>query len=214
MDYKLDAGGVRFEGGALQIESETSRGIIQVKGDTRLDVHVSSDTDPAVMVLGLAGILSSIIIAFVTSRVQRNQTTANIANLRSNWLVDLRSVGSEYLQRCARYLALFTGGISSNDPRYEEYYQEALLFQIRMTLMLDKEGEVSRAIVVNSDECLAMLKDLAESRNENAVAEKMGQIEDLLKDELEAAWLDIKADFNLNKEPLFERIKVFFRLNK
>jgi len=80
--------------------------------------------------------------------------------------------------------------------------------------MLDKEGEVSRAIVVNSDECLAMLKDLAESRNENAVAEKMGQIEDLLKDELEAAWLDIKADFNLNKEPLFERIKVFFRLNK
>jgi len=212
MDYKLEAGDIRFSGSPLQSNASSSQGLIQVKGDTRLDVHVSSDTDPAVMVLGLAGILSSIIIAFVTGRVQRNQTKANIANLRSSWLVDLRSAGSEYLQQCSRYLQMFRSGLPSNDPRYDECYQQALILQIRMKLMLDKEGEVSRAIVENSDECLVMLKGLAHSRNGNAIGQKMGQIEDLLKDELEAAWLDIKADFDLHRDPFLKRL--FKRLSR
>nr|WP_314563376.1 hypothetical protein [uncultured Pseudomonas sp.] len=206
MEYKLDAGDVKFSGSALS-EGNASQGVLQVRGDTRLDVHVSSDTDPAVLVVGLAGIASSIIIAFVTSRVQRNQTTASIANLRSNWLVDLRSVGSEFLQQCSRYLSLFRTGVPKNDPSYDECYQSALLFQIRMKLMLDKEGEVSRAIVDLSEECLVMLFNLSSRLESDAISDKMSQVEDLLKDELEAAWLDIKADFNLHKVPFFKRIK-------
>lgn len=73
--------------------------------------------------------------------------------------------------------------------------------------MLDKEGEVSRAIVDLSEECLVMLFNLSSRLESDAISDKMSQVEDLLKDELEAAWLDIKADFNLHKVPFFKRIK-------
>jgi len=166
-----------------------------------ISIKLDSGTDPGVILIGLGGILSSIVIAVFTYRIQRNQIKSNVAQLRHHWRNELRDCSSEFLQKISSIaygVAMDKDFIDSSERA--ELLSSALRLQIKMNLLISKDGALERGIAEISQEVLISIRNLEYSENPEPIFKSMIQLEDMVKSQLEKAWSHIQDDLGLNKK--------------
>lgn len=164
-------------------------------------IKVDSGTDPGVILIGIGGILSSLVIAVFTYRIQRNQIKSNVAQLRHHWRNELRDCSSEFLQKVS---SVATGIVMSEDflesGERSELLSSALRLQIKMNLLISKDGALERGISEISQEVLVGVRGLEYGESPEPIFTSMTQLEDMVKSQLEKAWGHIQDDLGVNKK--------------
>lgn len=164
-------------------------------------IKVDSGTDPGVVLIGIGGILSSLVIAIFTYRIQRNQIKSNVAHLRHHWRNELRDCSSEFLQKIS---SVATGIVMSKDflesSERSELLSSALRLQIKMNLLISKDGALERGISEISQEVLIGARGLEYGESPEPIFKSMIQLEDMVKSQLEKAWGHIQDDLGVNKK--------------
>ena len=170
----------------------------QVLAPEPIQIKIDSGTDPWIVAIGLGSIFSSIVIAGFSYRAQRNQIKANISNLRHHWMNELRACAAEMVQT----FALLTNDLTKEngfkaDERYRNLSDRALTLQIKLNLLLTKDSTLSLGIVTSSSDLLIEIRKLKYQDHAEPIFRKIGQLEDMLKDQLENAWRDIQDDYGV-----------------
>lgn len=169
-----------------------------------LKLDISSSTDWPIVLVGLASILSSIVIARYTSRIQANQIKSNIANLRQRWIEDLRECASKFMES-ATYIH---NKMSDHEdylerPESTDSYSSMLSSQIKLSLMLDLKHDRNKAAIKISEEIIDSVKIRSFSDRQRAIGKHGPSFENLIRDILEDAWLDIQSDLMAHSWPGF-----------
>lgn len=165
----------------------------------RLDINKS--TDWPTIIIGLSGILSSIIIARYTSKIQSNQIKSNIANLRHRWIEEFRETASTFMEK-----ATYIYNMQSENEKYlldpvsTEIYSSMLSSQIKLTIMLDPQHERNRRAVELSERIINAVKIQSTQARDLAMSEYGREFEGLVRDILESAWQDIKRDLSARNQ--------------
>jgi hypothetical protein len=173
----------------------------QVLAPEPIQIKVDSGTDPWIVAIGLGSILSSMVIAYFSFRAQKNQIKANISNLRHHWMNEVRSCSSEMVQIFSALInELATNKGFRSNPRYQELIDRGLMLQIKLNLLLTKDAPLARGIIDSSGEILIDIRKLQAGTSPVFMFARLGQLEDMLKDQLENAWRDIKLDYGVKTE--------------
>jgi len=166
-----------------------------------IQIKIDSGTDPGVILIGVGGILSSLVIAIFTYRIQRNQIKSNVAQLRHHWRNELRDCASDFLQKIS---SVATGIVMSKDflktNERSELLSSALRLQIKMNLLISKDGALERGISEISQEVLIGVRKLEHGDSPESIFKSMIQLEDMVKSQLEKAWGHIQDDLGVNKK--------------
>ncbi len=160
-----------------------------------IKVEVDTSTDWAIVAVGVAGILSSVVIARYTSRIQTNQIKSNIANLRQRWIEDLRECASRFIERMTYiYNRINDHEDYLKSPESTEAFSSMLSAQTKLSLMLDTKHARNRNIIKLSSELIHCVKKHGKDAQDGEIAEKGEEFEALVREALEEAWGDIKRD--------------------
>lgn len=165
-----------------------------------LKLEVESATDWAIVVVGVAGIFSSIIIAKYTSSIQKNQIRSNVANMRQKWLEDVRQAAVDFVE-----MAVLMVNHIGDDEKYLSSREGSIDFgkllaaNARLNMMLDMKHRNNKEIIKISDDLILLIgrhskpgDKLSEIRDETT--EKLDTFQVMMREVLEQAWLDIKND--------------------
>jgi hypothetical protein len=190
--------GLRYSAPMLGSYNRKEGVIQQVLTPEPIQIKLDSGTDPWVVVIGVGSILSSVVIAVFTYKVQRNQTKASISALRHHWMNEVREVSSEFIQ-------VVTGLINEisqvaefkSSQSYNEKKSKALRLQIKLNLLLSKDSTLARGIVDGSSELLIDLKKMNYGARVYPYFQQASKLEDMIKDQLENAWRDIQRDYGV-----------------
>lgn len=172
----------------------------QILAPEPIQIKIDSATDPGVVLLGLGGIISSIVIAIFTYRVQRNQIKANVSNLRHHWRNELRDCAAEFLQkvttiiRCTSQTNNFV-----KTAEGEGLLGDALRLQIKISLLLSGNSDLAQKITTASTNIIKDAKKFKHGSSPESIAMEMANLETLVKEQLEVSWQDIQSDLGLNK---------------
>lgn len=165
-----------------------------------LRIDVQSSTDWPTVLVGSAGILSSIVIARYTSRLQTNQIKANIANLRQRWIEDLRECATRYMEKVTFIVNKMQDEKDFlRTPISVEPYSAMLSAQIKFGLMLDLQHERNRQAIELSEQIIGAIKGHSDSDKSGEIGILGRRFEDLVREILEAAWSDIKRDLLVDR---------------
>lgn len=161
-------------------------------------IKLESETDwPTVIataLVGVAGILTTLLVGWFAHSVQRNQIKSNVANFRHAWQVQLREKISDFVAKIA-----ILHYRKERDPHYfstpdsDTEYSDLLKIKAAVSLMLDPKKDYAQELSSLMEQCNSLLKqgsikDLNEKVNELGV--KANEI-------LELAWNDIKSDLGI-----------------
>lgn len=178
-----------------------------------LKLEVETTTDWAIVAVGLAGILSSVIIARYTSAIQRNQIKSNIANLRQKWLEDLRQAAVDFVEITVfiiNHLNDDKDYLSTKDGNID--FGRLLAANVKLNLMLDIKHENNLIVMKLSDELISLITSHAKPKRpiseiKEETSEKLESFQNLMRDILENAWSDIKRDLNSVDGSIISRMK-------
>lgn len=198
-DLQKAAISLHYEAPLLSSYNQKTGTFQQILTPEPILLKVDSPTDTGVLLIGIAGIVSSLLVGLFTYRVQRNQIKANISQLRHHWRNELRDTASEFLQ-CVT--ALVTGvkiskEFSKSDER-QRLWSSALRLQIKMNLLITRQGALERGIVMMSQDLLISAQKFKHGEEPKKIYVMMSHLEDLIRGQLQNAWLDIQDDLGLS----------------
>lgn len=169
--------------------------IVNGDPDRPLKLHVDTDTDWATVAPSAAGVIVALIVAWLTVRVQRNQISSNLSNFRHQWMVELRLCVAEYLQ------SIVTRSVKNqNDKEWLgssedfELYRRIMVLTVQFELLLSRDDEVTSVIFELDNRIMKMLYGLSPGDSSTPIIELVNQLKDLLRRELEKAWIDVQRD--------------------
>lgn len=166
-----------------------------------IQIKVDSGTDPGVVMIGIGGIISSLVIAIFTYRIQRNQIKSNLAQLRHHWRNELRDCSSEFIQKVASVATdTVLNKEYTNAIERADLLSSALRLQIKINLLISKDGALERGISEISQEVLNGARFLQYGESPQDVFKLMLQLEDMVKNQLEKSWGHIQDDLGVNKK--------------
>lgn len=177
-------------------------GAIIVNGDPDrpLKIHVDTDTDWATVAPSAAGVVVALIVAWLTVRVQRNQISANLSNFRHQWMVELRSCTSEYLQSVVtRAVKIQSETDFIDSPSDFELYRRITVLSLQFEMLLSRDDQSTREIFEIDNQIITALFTMMPGDNADQVIGLVNQMKDLLRTELESAWNDVKRDVGKQK---------------
>ncbi|WP_336202943.1 hypothetical protein [Pseudomonas guariconensis] len=195
--FELDAEESRFLG---VIQHEESKVMITSGLEIPPKIEIVSGPDLGVILIGVASILSSLVIGFFSYRVQRNQIRANAASLRNVWMEQLRVASAEFLQ-C---VAIVVNLLDQDDFSPEDVAvmmskkREALFLQIKIKLYVGTKSELAKGINVLSSGILVDVNSYKKGEfSSSDIREKLSLLENLVVDQIEKAWGQAKKDLSL-----------------
>lgn len=198
-DLKKAAGSLHYDAPMLSSYNQKTGTFQQILTPEPILLKVDSPTDTGVLLIGIAGIFSSLLVGLFTYRVQRNQIKANISQLRHHWRNELRDTASEFLQTVT---ALVTEVKNKKDfvksPRRFELWSHALKLQTKMNLLITRKGVLERGVVQMSEDVLIGAQEFKHGDKTEDLFKTMSHLEDLIRDQLQNAWLDIQDDLGLS----------------
>lgn len=195
--YKLSIDGLKFDNDKLDSYAAE---VVANSSEKPLYVHIDNGTDWGVAFIGIASIITTALVGYLSYRIQRNQIRANACALRHHWINELRNCSSVFLQLCGHIIYSrnkVKGYFSSNEFRGD--YQKALELQIKINLMVSKTSDLGRNISEDSDNLMHLLKGVSFQAGEEIhdVYDALSDLEGLIKKQLDRAWDDIKGDLGL-----------------
>ncbi|WP_421220124.1 hypothetical protein [Aeromonas jandaei] len=156
-----------------------------------LKISVETATDwpivIATLIVGFGSILTSAIVARISYINQRSQIRSNIAAFRQKWQEELRSASAEFFSCAMRVHYDITHANKTLTP---EKISELTHCQVRMELMLDKNKDENKKIEQSIEKVLT----LAQGIDSDAFTNEMNNLQILVSQTLEKAWVDIKND--------------------
>lgn len=204
--FELDPSFNKYSQSGGDLRSETVS--IHATLDPISKISVDAGTDWAVVMIGVGTVASAILTAIFSYRGQqrqtlvsaeglKNQVRANAANLRNIWMEQLRVVSSEFIQKIA--LSVARARIESQTKADIEYVnshrEQALLLQIKMKLYVGTSSILGKKIVDLSDKVLVDLHGgICESKGFDEILHDLSDLEDLVVEQLEQAWMQAKED--------------------
>lgn len=198
-DLEKAAGALHYEAPMLNSYNQKTGTFQQILTPEPILLKVDSPTDTGVLLIGIAGIFSSLLVGLFTYRVQRNQIKANISQLRHHWRNELRDTASEFLQTVT---ALVTGVKNQKNfaksPKRFELWSHALRLQTKMNLLITRKGVLERGVVQMSLDVLISAQKFKHGDEPEGLFIIMSHLEDMIRDQLQNAWLDIQDDLGLS----------------
>jgi len=197
--FVLNVADMKYAGKPL----EDGKKFIIVNGDSDkpMKIHVDTDTDWAALSPSIAGILVTLLVAWLTLRLQRRQTLANLSGFRQQWMAELRAVSSEYLQLLYK-MALriqVKPGFRSTDE-YLELYEAMVIAGSRFEMLLSRDDNDTKIIDDQDQKIVDAIVELKEGQNCGLILDMLDQMKHLIREELESAWNDIKVDVGLKTD--------------
>lgn len=200
--FELKVGTIRYEGKGVLV-NQVGSNYLGTK-ESPIVVHVDTDTDWPTIIPAGAGVVVALLVAWLTIGMQRNQIQGSISNFRQQWMSELREVASELIQ-----LMVYLVNMNSKNQKFkhsEDYYKacaRSAQLRARVELLFSRDDDRSAALRKAGAEAL----DCAIACKYGGVArpslEKIKTYKNLLRFELEQAWLDAKRDLGLNKRFVF-----------
>ncbi len=169
--------------------------------DRPLKIHVDSDTDWATVTPSAAGVVVALIVAWLTVRVQRNQISANISTFRHQWMVELRACASEYLQAIVTQSVKNEGdkdflGSSENF----EMYRRTTILTLQFEMLLSRDDAATQKIFELDNRITKKLFEMRPGDDAQPIIDLVNEMKDLLRLELEEAWIDVQRDVGRRKK--------------
>jgi len=197
-DFKLDVSGVRFEGKGVLVDSDINK-YVGLK-ESPLFVHVESDTDWATVAPSAAGVVVALLVAWLTVGVQRNQIKANLSTFRHHWMTELREAASEQLQVMAYLANQVAGqkGYKGSDDYIKTCARGAQL-RAKVELLLSRDDEFSTPLMAAGREALKTVSHCKYGDDISKLFSTVSDYKNLLRAELERAWIDAQDDLGINK---------------
>lgn len=192
-------------------KSETKAVVIQASLDDSSSLNIKTETDWPIVLIGVGSIFASIVtivVSYVAQRQQaransaglKNQVRANAAGFRNEWMGQLRSAVSEFLQ-CAALVVTGMQEQNRSDERNDELTvlkHRALYLQVKIKLYVGITSENAKDI---NDVAEWIVKDLDTMIDGNVRAEdvyqRLTEMEELVVAELEHTWNQVKDDLGL-----------------
>ena len=161
-------------------------------------IKLESDTDwPTVIattLVGVAGILTTLLVGWFAHVVQKNQIRSNTANFRHAWQNQLREKTSEFLAKIA-LMHYRSKRINNyfNTPDSDIEYSDLIKIQATIMLMLDSKKDYAKDINNLMEDCSATVK----SGSAKELNKKVNELTTKANEILELAWNDIKNDLGV-----------------
>ncbi|MDT3712764.1 hypothetical protein QVM48_25555 [Pseudomonas soli] len=190
---------------------ETQAVVIHASLDDASSLNIKTETDWPIVMIGIGSILASIvtiIVSYVAQRQQslanaaglKNQVRANAAGFRNEWMGQLRSAVSEFLQ-CASLVVTGLqeeGRDEGRNAELTELKHRALYLQVKIKLYVGVTSENAKQI---NDVSEWIVKDLDNMIDQDVKAEdvydRLTEMEELVVRELEHTWNQVKDDLGL-----------------
>lgn len=191
--FELSAEGLSYSGHRLS-EGLKHESTVGTKAEP-LYIHTDSDTDWAALSPSIAGVVVTLIVAWLTVKVQKNQTKANLSNFRSQWMSELRTCGSEYLMAMLDMAVKneMDKSFESSGQRFEAYRQIMALGMRFELLLTGRDDDATRLLDLESNTAQLLL-NLKQGEDSQTVIDNINELKMLLRAKLENAWTDIKKD--------------------
>ena len=192
-------------------KSETQALVIHASLDDASALNIKTQTDWPIALVGIGSILASLVTIFFTYRAQRQQTLANAASLknqvranaagfRNEWMEQLRSSVSEFLQ-CA---ALVITGLQEEgrddefNAKLTELKHRALYLQVKIKLYVGVSSDNAKDINAVSEWIVKDMDNMIDGDvKAQDVYERLTELEELVVWELEHTWNQVKDDLGL-----------------
>lgn len=180
------------ESKAIDIRAEV---LVEPKAHT---IRIESDTDwPTVIatsLVGVAGILTTLLVGWFAHAVQKNQIRSNTASFRHAWQIQLREKMSDFVAKIAilHYKSKRTK-YYFDTPDSDIEYSDLLKIQATIMLMLDPNKDYAKQINNLMDECNTLLKNSSIKELNTKINELTNKANEIL----ELAWTDIKNDLGV-----------------
>lgn len=180
-------------GDQAQVQSANTREITLQPNPLKLSV--STDTDWPTIVVGTSSVFVAFVIALLSYHTQKNQVKANAANLRHQWIEELRNTAAKFVEQ-----ATLLSNKIFDDHNYlkgnesTELYSSLLYSQVKISLMLDKSKRRNKKVIDIAEKTLGAIKNLPKSGDE--LVALLIEFEEVVSEILESAWQDIKFDLN------------------
>lgn len=196
---KIDVSELRFEN--QKLDSYTS---LPVKNslETPLYVHLDNGTDIGVVLIGVAGIITSAIVGYFSYRSQKNQIRANACNLRHHWINELRGIASEFLQlnSTITHRSLTDQDYDDSDEYYADY-RRSLELHVKINLMVSSASVLGKRITTDAESLVELVKMVRFGLDDaaNVAFNSLATLEKSVKQQLDEAWDDIKGDLGISR---------------
>jgi hypothetical protein len=192
-DYKLDVESIRYNGNGIGSDKASSA-FVGTK-EAPLFVFIDSNTDFVALVPSVAGVVVALIVALFTVRVQQNQIKANISNFRHQWMAELRGAASEYIQ-VMFVLAHNLEFVKDyrNSETYKNDHARMAVLGSKIDMLLSRNDEATEKLFELDVLISERLNKLAYQEDCQLVINQIIEYKDLVRKELENAWIDIQDD--------------------
>jgi hypothetical protein len=198
--FELDAEGSKYAG---VIQHEESKAVTLSGLEIPPKIEIVSEPDMGVMLIGVASILSSLVIGFFTYRVQKNQIRANAASLRNVWMEQLRVASAEFLQ----YVAIVINLLDQEEFSSEDIAvimskkRDALFLQIKIKFYVGTKSELAKEINSLSSRILVDINSFEKGKfSSSDLRDELSRLENLIVDQIEKAWGQAKKDLSLSAD--------------
>lgn len=157
-------------------------------------LQVDTPTDWPTVVVGIGGILITLLVGWLSYTTQRSQIRSNVANFRQSWAYELRDTSAKFLGCVAKLhwdIKSDQDFISTKDSNRQ--FSELIMLQSKIELMLDKKNiELGNLI----EEIIVHLK----ANNAKNLTESINSFLSIMRDELDNSWQKTKNDLAGKKE--------------
>lgn len=174
--------------------------IVNGDADKPLKIHIDTDTDWATITPSAAGVIVALIVAWLTARFQKHQISANLSNFRHQWMVELRSCTSEYLQCIiTRAVKMQSEAGFIGSPADFELYRRITVLTLQFEMLLSRDDQSTQEIFEIDNQIMSTLFTMKPNDDAGPVIDLVNQMKGLLRTELENAWNDVQRDVGKQK---------------
>ncbi|ANR89068.1 hypothetical protein BBB50_15440 [Vibrio cholerae 2740-80] len=173
-----------------------SEKLILSSGSEHILMSISPDW-PSIIVTGLIGIgsiLTSIAVVKISRRNQKSQNKEKVAELRQQWLSELRDSMSKFVS-IAGIISIRSKVAKDYHLTIEasEHHQNLLFYRTKIMLMLDVNKEYTPILKSLIEE---VVENMTKPEHDSVIETRAfcQALEEQCQHVLEKAWLDIKED--------------------
>ena len=198
-DFKLDVSGFSYQ----LSKTPAYHSYVQLGEKTLpLNVHLDTDTDWAIVLPSVASIVVASVVAWLTVKIQRTQINANLSNFRQQWMVELRDCASQYLRALfSMSMRISTQKDFRSEPRYFELHEEIAALTCKFEMLLSRNDAQTEKIFELDAGLLDDINNLEFDSDPQVCIDKINEMKQLLRNELESAWQDVKSDYGSSEKP-------------
>lgn len=194
--FQLDVSDLRFSG--LNHGSNVTSVTVTSGTVDPIKIHIDTDTDWATVSPSIAGVIVTILVAWLTLRLQRKQTAANLSNLRQQWMSELRAVSSEYVQLLFKQsLRIEAKPDYLSSEEFLDLHESIAVVGTRFEMLLSRDDSDTKPIFDMEERIIDALHNLKEGEDCDFILGMLNEFKKLIRSELESAWADIKADVGI-----------------